>query len=461
METVMDPARHHIGRPQGMRAFTIVWVGQVVSLLGTTMAEFALMIWAWQATGRATTLSILAFFEFAPMIVLMPLAGVLVDRWDRKLTMALSDIASCLATVAVLVLYASGRLQVWHLYVTSALSAAFQAFQWPAYSAAITTMMPKEHYARASGMISLAQSGAGVLAPAIAGTLIATTGLPLILTIDIVTCIVAVATLAVVDVPRPVASADGLAAKGALRHQLTIGIRYIMARPPLFWLQMLFIVCNLFAMLCHGVWSAMILARSAGASTVLGFAKSASAVGFGLGGLLLTFWHGPPRKVDAVLWAMLATATVGGVLVGLGRSLPVWALAGFCGSFALPVMNGFSQTIWQRKVPADLQGRVFSARMQLQQVVTPLAMIAAGTLADHVFEPAMAAGGGMARVFGPLVGTGRGAGMAAMFVVFGTLQTIAATAGFFIRPIRHVDELLPDALRNDSSPAAVPTLQEA
>lgn len=436
----------HIPQPQGMAALVVVWAGQVASLVGTAMSQFALTVWAWKATGSAMTLSVLAFCGFAPTILLMPFAGVLVDRWDRKVTMAVSDAASGCATLIVLLLVATGRLQVWHLYVTSVFSASFQAFQWPAYSAAISTMIPKEHYARASGMLSIAQSASGIAGPAIAGALVASMGLPIVLVVDIVSCIVAIGVLFVVQIPRPVPSSDVATARGAWWHQVVFGFRYIFARPPLLSLMLLFIVFNLFAMLCHGVWSALLLARTGGAATVLGLTESASAVGFGLGGLLLVVWGGPRRRMTGILWAMVAASVVGSIVVGLGRSLPVWAFAGFIGSMAMPVMNGLSQSIWQCKVPSDVQGRVFSARMQLSQVITPLAMIASGAMADHIFEPAMMSGGSLTGVFGRLVGTGRGAGMAVMFIMFGLLGTIAAVAGFFIPQLWHAEELLPDAV---------------
>jgi DHA3 family macrolide efflux protein-like MFS transporter len=125
-------------RPQGMTAFTIVWFGQVVSLVGTAMTGFALTLWAYRTTGLATALSMVAFFNFAPMMIMSPIAGVLVDRWNRKWTMALSDLASATATFAILLLFLTGHLELWHLYVTGALSAVFQTFQWPAYSAPVT-----------------------------------------------------------------------------------------------------------------------------------------------------------------------------------------------------------------------------------------------------------------------------------------------------------------------------------
>jgi MFS family permease len=359
--------------------------------------------------------------------------------------MAVSDAASGLATLAVLLLFATGRLEVWHLYVTSIFSASFQAFQWPAYSAAISTMIPKMHYARASGMLSIAQSASGIAGPAIAGALVASVGLPVVLVVDIVSCIVAVSVLAIVRIPRPMPSAESTEARRKWLAQAAFGFRYIFARPPLTSLMLLFIVFNMLAMLCHGVWSAMILARSGGAATVLGLTESASAVGFGMGGILLVVWSGLRRRITGILWAMVVASVVGSILVGLGRSLPVWAFAGFVGSMAMPVMNGLSQSIWQCKVPADVQGRVFSARMQLSQLVTPVAMIASGWMADRVFEPAMLVGGRLTRLFGPLVGTGPGAGMAVMFVIFGVLATVAAAAGFFVHQLRDAEQLLPDA----------------
>ena len=159
-------------RPTGMLAFTVVWIGQLVSILGTVMTGFALSIWAWQTTGEATALALVSFFTFAPTVLVSPLAGALVDRWNRKLVMMLSDLAAVLSTVVVLLLYLAGGLQIWHLYATGAFAGAFYAFQRPAYSAAITTMMPKKHYGRASGMLSVARFAPNIFAPVLAALLL-------------------------------------------------------------------------------------------------------------------------------------------------------------------------------------------------------------------------------------------------------------------------------------------------
>jgi len=157
-------------RPSGMKAFILIWVGQVFSMVATQMTNFAMGIWAWEQTGEATALAMVNFFAFTPLIIFSPIAGVLVDRWNRKLVMALSDIGAGIVTITMLVLLLTGNLKVWHLYITGAISGIFGAFQWPAYSAAITLMVPKKHYARTSGMISMAGSGVGIIVPILAST---------------------------------------------------------------------------------------------------------------------------------------------------------------------------------------------------------------------------------------------------------------------------------------------------
>jgi len=173
--------------PAGMFAFTMLCVGQVFSLLSTAMTGFALAVWAWQMTGQATALALVGFFAFAPLVLVSPMAGALVDRWNRKLTMMLSDLAAGVSTLTVLLLYATDNLQIWHLYVTNAFSGAFQAFHFPAYSAAVTTMVPKGQYGRASGMLSLAQSISGVFSPVGAAILLGVVGIAGVFAFDLVT----------------------------------------------------------------------------------------------------------------------------------------------------------------------------------------------------------------------------------------------------------------------------------
>ena len=190
-------------RLTGFRAFLVVWLGQVLSMTGSSMSQFALSIWAYQKTGLATSLAMVEFFFQGAMIAATPLAGVYVDRWNRKLTMMLSDLLAVCGTIAILILYHAGQLAIWHLCVVGVVNGVGQAFQFPAYSAAITQMVPKEHYARAGGLMSLAESGSVILAPIFAGLLIGIIKVGGILTIDIVTFGFAFGALLLIDVPSP------------------------------------------------------------------------------------------------------------------------------------------------------------------------------------------------------------------------------------------------------------------
>ena len=193
----------HSTRPTGLVAFTVVWLGQIVSVLATHMTCFALTLWVYEMTRSATALGLTWTFYLAPYLIVSPFAGAMVDRYNRKLMMILSDLGAGLATVTLLVLQALGVLQVWHLYATAIITGSFQAFQWPAYSAAITLMVPKEQYGRANGMMSLVESGPGVFAPLLAGALLPLIRLTGIMLVDVVTFILAIGALLVVRIPQP------------------------------------------------------------------------------------------------------------------------------------------------------------------------------------------------------------------------------------------------------------------
>ncbi len=431
-------------RSTGLTVFLVIWAGQLVSLLGTSMTQFALTIWAWEATGEATALSMVGFFSFAPTVLLSPLAGVVADRWNRKALMILSDLGAGMSTLAILVLFAAGRLEVWHLYVTGAFAGAFQAFQFPAYIAAVTTLLPKEHYARASGLLSFAQSASSMVAPLLASILMRTFGLIGILLIDAGTCLAAVVTLLVVAVPRPAPAAVGLKGAADLWRQSFYGFQYIFERPSLLYLQAFFLVFNLIGTFSMMLLSPMILARSGNDEVVLGSVQSALGVGGIVGGLLLGVWGGPKHRIRGVLLGWVLSGMAGNLLFGVGRSMPVWAVAGFFSTFFFTIASGAEQAIWQSKVAPDVQGRVFAGRRLSSQITVPVGMLLAGPLADGVFEPAMMPGGALAGMFGGVMGTGPGAGMALILALTGILELLVCLSGFAAPAVRNIEELLPD-----------------
>jgi MFS family permease len=444
-------------QPSGMRAFTIVWLGQVVSLLGTGMTNFALSFWLFEQTGKATTLTLAIFFFIAPSILLSPVAGALVDRSNRKRIIILSDLAAGVATIGMLVMLAAGNLEIWHVYVANVVAGAFNSLQFPAFGAAVTMMIPKEHYARASGMMSLADAASGILAPAFAGALLGLIGLEGIMLIDVITFIVAIGTIAVVAIPQPERTAEGMEGKGSLWQESLYGFRYILRRPSLLGLQLVFFALNFLAMFGLAVLVPMILARTGNNELALASVQSIGAIGGVAGGLLLSTWGGPRRKVHGVLMGMFLGSLLGETVMGIGRTVPVWAFGAFMSHFFIPIINGSNQAIWQSKVAPDVQGRVFSVRRLIAQVTVPVATVIAGPLADNVFEPAMQAGGAWSETFDWLVGTGPGAGMGLMLVLAGVLGAAVGLGGYLFPAVRHAETILPDHVATAATAQPKPT----
>jgi MFS family permease len=330
------------------------------------------------------------------------------------------------------------------LYVTAAISGSFQTFQWPAFSAAITMMIPKEQYARANGMMDLAGSASGIFAPVLAGALLAYIGLTGILIIDIVSFVVAIGALLVVIIPQPEVTEEGKEGQGSIWKESAYGFRYIFDRPSLLGLQLVFLALNLTLTIAIAVFAPMILARTNSNEVIFGSVQSAGAIGGVVGGALMGAWGGPKRRVHGVLVGMIFSGLLGFTLMGLGQGLLIWAVASFFSQFFIPIVNGSNQAIWQAKVAPDVQGRVFATRRLIAWLVTPLARLAAGPLADFVFEPAMMPSGGLADTFGWLVGTGPGAGMGLMFVLMGVLGALSGLGGYAFRVIRDAEDILPD-----------------
>ena len=431
-------------RRGGMRTFTLVWLGQFVSLLGTGMTRFAITLWAWELTGQATALALVAFFAFGPMILISPIAGALVDRWNRKLVMMLSDIGAALASLMLLFLSLTGNLEIWHVYLAAALAGSFEAFQFPAYSAAITLMVDRSQYARTSAMIGLAESASAIIAPIVAVTLYGLLRLEGILLIDVLTAGFAVLMLFVVFIPQPEVSEEGAASKGSLWSDSLFGFRYILRRPSLLALQLVFFVGNFLTSMVFTLIAALVLARTGNNELVLASVSSALGLGGVVGGIAMSTWGGFGRRINGVLGGWLLSSLCGTLVLGLGQTQIVWMLGAFMSTMAIPLINASNQAIWLAKVAPDLQGRVFAVRRLIAGVVAPLAMLIGGPLADFVLEPGMQPGASLAQVFGGLVGVGPGAGLGLMFVLAGIMCAGVAIGAYFMPIVRNVESIIPD-----------------
>lgn len=435
----------HIPRLNGIQTFFVIWSGQLISTLGSQMTRFGLLVWAYQQAGAATALALLSFFSVSAYVVVGPFAGVLADRLDRRRVMLYADVGGTLITAALLALYATGRLALWNVYLAQTLKGACEALRGPAYTASVTLLMPREHYARTAGLRSLSGSTAQVLAPFLAGLLLPFVGLGGVLLVDAGTFLIAGIALLVVRIPRPAPAHGGLSARAGAWEDIRSACGYIFRRPGLLGLLLIFAGMNLLAALTYfGVLSAMILARSGRNAMALAGVQSALGAGALAGSLLVSAWGGPKRQIHGVLAAGGISFLLGDFLFAAGRTVPVWVVAAFVSAFFIPFITSANTAIWQTKVIPAVQGRVFSVQGMLQNATAVVGYLAAGPLADLLFEPAMSAGGSLAGTFGWLVGTGPGAGMALMFVGTSILGGTGCLSGYLFRAVRRVEEDLPD-----------------
>ena len=274
--------------------------------------------------------------------------------------------------------------------------------------------------------------------------------------IDVATFIVAIGALLIVFVPQPEKTEEGQKGAGNLLKESAYGFKYIFSRPSLLGLQLIFLAGNLFAGIGWAIFAPMILARTNSNSLIFGSVQTAGAIGGVAGGLIMSAWGGFKRRVHGVLFGHIMLGLFSTVL-GVATGLPLWIPFMVLTSLVIPLVNTSNQSIWQSKVAPDVQGRVFSSRRLIAWVTNPITPIIGGTLADFLLEPAMKTNSGLARLFGPLFGTGPGAGMGLLFTFCGLATVLVGVGGYFIRPIREAETLLPDhdqLKRAEEAPAA-------
>jgi len=428
----------------GIRTFVIIWLGQMVSLIGTAMTRFALLIWTYQQTEQATAVALLGFFSFVPFVLVSPLAGIVVDRYDRRWVMILADMGAGLMTIGLLILHQQDALQIWHLYLAQAVASFFEAFQVPAYTAVTSTLVDKVQYGRINGMRSTANAAADIIAPLSAGLLVTLIGIGGVMVVDVATFCVAMLTLFVVHLPRsdkPVAAEES----ELFWQELTAGLRFITTRRGLLGLLFTYTGINLFAALTYfAILPPLILARSGGSQLALASVQGVLGGAALVGGLVMSLWGGPRRKIHGALGFTAVSFLLGDFLFGVGRSLPIWLLAAAVSSFFIPLLIGSYRAIWQVKVPLAMQGRVFAVQGAVQTAMMPVGYLLAGPLADRLLEPAMMPNGALAGALGWLVGTGPGAGMGLMFVGTAVLGSLMSLSGYLLPDVREVETRLPD-----------------
>lgn len=443
----MDKNKHS---PKGMRTFLLIWVGQFISIIGSGLTGFGLSVWIYEQTGQATPLALNALFFNLPRVLLSPIAGSIADRFNRRRILILADSGAAVVTLGVASLLFSGNLQVWHIYLSTALSSVFSTFQDPAYRASITMLVPKKDLARAGGIQQIGFAIQSILTPAIAGVFYVSIGLRGIILIDFLSYFFAVGALLLVFIPQPKLTTvdEDEGESGSMWRDAVFGWKYLRQRSGLFGLLWYYAIVNFFLSL-SGVLSAP-LVLSYGSPTEMGVVQMAGGGAMLVGGLLIGAWGGPQRKRIWGVIAAIAASGFGFFMAGLRPSTPLIASAEFVILFFIPISAALSQAVWQIKVPPDIQGRVFAIRGMIAHSIMPISNLIAGPLADQVFEPLMSNNGALSDTFiAGIIGSGTGRGIALIFIVSALFLWTSSMYAFVNPRIRNLEEEIPDAIPDE------------
>lgn len=423
----------------GLRLFYFILIGQSFSLLGSTLTNFALGVWAYKAGGSVTNFTTIAIASTLPGILLGPVIGSLIDRWDRKRVLFSAQLGSALVMLTLALLYWNQMLQVWHILLVVPVASICATVLQVGFSSVITTLVPPESLSRANGSLGLVFGVVQLASPILAGITLDKVGMDGIFTFNIASFAIGLSTLAVVTLP-PLLRSDKDTSQ-SLWSDIAEGYRFLKSRPGV--LGGLY----LFTLIWFNVSAVQVLilplVLSIGTTTDLGMIQSMAGVGTLAGGILMVAWKGPQRKMLGILGASVMIACVL-VVMPIPTSITWLAACAVAIMIAAPVATVCSQTLWQRKVPAHFHGRAFSLRNTIMKAAQPLAFLASGLLADHVFNPLMLEGGALASALGPVWGVGEGRGVALMISLFGVLSLVMVGFAWGIASIRRADLDLPD-----------------
>jgi MFS family permease len=421
-----------------MRAFTLLWLTQSLSSLGSAMTNFALVIWSYELRGSALATALLAISSYAPYVLLSVFAGALADRFDKKRAMLICDGVAALGSLCVLILYGTGNLQLWCLYVINALNGLMNTVQQPAADVAQSLLVPKEHYQKASGMRSFSNALVGMLSPVFASSLFSLAGLGAVICFDLLTFLIAALSLLLfINIPREGKRAS--VPNEPILRSFHAGLGYLRENRGILDLILLLALINLTASMYNAALPAMLLSRHGGGKMALGWVNTVTALATMAGSLLVTALPSPKSRAKVILNSLLFSMGTENFILAFGRSVPVWCVAAALGWVFIPLMGANLDVLLRSRIPVPMQGRVFAARNSLQFFTIPLGYFCGGFLVDRVFEPFMAkqpSDSLLAFCFGQ----GKGSGAAFFFLVIGLLGLLSCLPFRFDKHIKRLEE---------------------
>ncbi|HPQ52808.1 MAG TPA: MFS transporter [Spirochaetota bacterium] len=429
------------GSHENRTIFLQIWCGQLISMIGTGLTLFSLGIITYQKTAAASGYVFLLICVFLPPFLLKPLGGILADRYDRRMMMVAGDLGSSLGLVFIFFMMANGCSDLRYLYAGVALSSVFSAFQEPAYQALVTDLLPEEGYARAGGLIQLAHSARYLISPFLAGILITVMKIEYIFLIDITTLIFAssIVIWAGKKTCFPVRNRAGRNMLSDFMEGLRSfsGVRGVVVLVWTITLVLFFV--GLLQSLLTPMLLDLVPARTVGIS------QSVSASGIILGSLFIGFFGGRYKH----LYILSVSLFLSGIFfscLGLSTHIIIITLSGFLFFASLPFINTSIEVLIRKNISREKQGRVWSLISMVSYLGSVAAFAVAGFLADRIFNPLLEPGGLLADTAGLIVGTGRGRGIALLFILSGLAISAISCCVRLNSSIRGLEEVIPSLM---------------
>lgn len=403
-----------------MNKFMVIWIGEMISTIGSGMSAFALSIYTFKQTGSVTLVALVTLLAFAPTVLLSPIGGLLADRWDRRVMMMLGEGLSAIG-LAMVLLATSLSYTSWILfYIGIFVSSFFLSVLEPAYKASISDLVTKEDYAKASGMIQIAGASKFLIAPVIAGFLVKHVGLTTILLIDMSTIIVTLLTISIVR--NTIKAPNKEQTFKSFQEEFIEGIRFLGKQKEIRKLVLLMTgMCFFIAFL-----QTLMIPMAMHITSVekIGMLESFSAIGMLIGSILISAIT--VKNKYAGLKISLAASGVCMLFVGVFTNYYLLFIACLMFFTTLPFVNTLADVLIRVRIPNELQGRIWGLIGLISQIGYLIAYAISGVLADQIFEPMFMGQSILSETVGKIIGTGAGRGIGFMLIVAGILMAMIA-----------------------------------
>lgn len=360
------------------RSYLLFWSGQLVSLLGSSISQFVIIWWITLETESTLYLALASVLGLAPIVILGPLAGVLADRWNRKLLILAADLFQALTTLALILLFLFDVAAIWQVLVLLILKGVFQAFHMPSVFAIIPTMVPRERLSRMNGVNYLFTSAVSLAGPVVAALLLGLWTITQILWIDVVTFLVALAPLLIIRIPSVLKEQDK---SSSFRRQFEEGFGFIRKARGLLPLIMLATAVNVLLTPLGTLLPYYVKFDHFGAASDLAFVMAFIQGGMLAGASIMSVIKVTKRKTTIIASSMYILF-LGYILVALTPTGLFWFMAtsGFIQTFCIPMIDVLAMTILQTAVPVEMQGRVTSVTVSLAHAAQPIGMFLSGVV---------------------------------------------------------------------------------